>query len=237
MKELDNSDNPLEESIYLFGTKAANLLFARGMCELCDDNNISSIDNWKAKITKAYRLFTYAWAIAEDGGKTELIGKDQYRITRPDFTRKAREDAQKVNYPPPEALSVRDIYPHRQTEMSDMGKVFAIASLLLLMYLTKTTRPLERDKAVQEIEEYESEINQLIAHFHSTQRCNPDLIKGQKYFNGHLRFFLKQIAQISRERLADIHDGISKYPLGIHEITQIRNELLKQFFSALQKRS
>ena len=237
MRQLDNSDDFLEKDIYLFGTKAANLLFARGMCELCDDENTSKINEWKNKITKAYRLFTYAWATAEDGGKTEIENDNQYKITRPDFTHKAREDARKVSYPPPEALSVRDIYPHRLSEMSDIGKVFAITARLLLMYLTKTERPLEIAQANQKLEEYESEINQLMAHFHSTKRCNPVLIEGQKEFNGHLRPYLNQIKKISQTALQTFHSDNRKYPLDVEQIKKIRHYLVKDFFEALQKRN
>jgi hypothetical protein len=207
------------------------------MCELCDDDNISTINDWTTKITKAYRLFTYAWATAEDGGKTEIISDNQYQITRPDFTRKGREDTRKVSYPPPEALSIRDMYPHRLSEMSDIGKVFAIAARLLLMYLTKTERPLEIAQANQKLEEYESEINQLMAHFHSTKRCNPVLIEGQKEFNGHLRPYLNQIKKISQTELQMFHSDNRKYPLDVEQINKIRHYLVKDFFEALQKRN
>ena len=70
------SPNHPQHRIYLFGTNACYLFFARGLYLLCNDTTDefdqepeteNEID-WVKKLTKALRLLNLAWAIAEEGG-------------------------------------------------------------------------------------------------------------------------------------------------------------------------
>lgn len=61
------------EAIYLFGPTACYLFFIRGVYHLCSQERyeftqgeISSLDDWRAKLEQAYILFTHAWSMADD---------------------------------------------------------------------------------------------------------------------------------------------------------------------------
>ncbi|MGK7930583.1 MAG: hypothetical protein AB4041_03995 [Microcystaceae cyanobacterium] len=220
MRTLDNSEEQLEESIYLFGAKAAIILFARAMVTLCDNFNIEDAKQWSEKILKAYRLFTYAWGVAEDGCITELTQDENsdysYKITRPHF-KDNHENA--ADYYPNEAKAVRDLYPHRQTEIADLGKVFAIACHLLQLYLTD-------DFQIQET--IIRKINFLRNRFQDMSRTKPEYIEHQPTFNGHLRLYLDKIKRVIDEELelAEQNEFIPNQT----GMIKIRQRIMKRFF-------
>ncbi len=224
IKKIENKD--LDEHIYLFGAKSAIILFAKGMYELCNDIDIDSEEKWIDKLYRAYRLLNYAWGVGEDGCQTEEIKNtknNDIKITRPHFDRD-NPDRIDPNLPI-EVRCIRDMYPHRQSEIADLGKVFAIASALMLLYLVKQNK-IEKQRL-------ETEIGALIEGFHGDEtRLQRDRaqkkIEGQKEFNGHLRDYLdfikievqKEKTKIENEKLIPDRIGMKK----------IRQKILEKFF-------
>ena len=234
MKKLDDSSEDLEEHIYLFGAKAAIILFARAMCELGSDDNTKSLQEWEKKLKKASRLFTYAWAVAEDGCKTsddknndcdntcsgETIQKIKNTIIRSHF----QDDINNEEYPELEARSIRDIYPHRQSEIADFGKVFAIAAKLVLCFITE-----EEDIQKKLI----SEINNLKDNFQDMDRMSNELIENQPGINGHLRKYLENIKQQIEPQIIEISEHKKDYSK-IKNIKEKRDEIVTNFLMKIK---
>ncbi len=225
-----------EENIYLFGSNASVLLFARGMYLLCSDENedlfsirslnleqrsLNSIDDWKLKVHRAYRLFSYSWAIAENSKNT-----DNCNIER-DFTW-YKELQDRFGFE--EAISVRDLYPHRITEIADLGKLYAIACNLILIALTVKNE--EQDKLI-------NLNNKLQSMFHSSscssinQPCQ--LAENQSRFNGHLSSYFEEAKQI----IEDQKDKAKEFSRNLNidsrdhldSIKKFRDNLVRKFFS------
>lgn len=184
-------ENEVSEHIYLFGTNAAILQFARGMYVLCNNKwnrkATLNLEDWQAKTLRAYGLFSYAWGMATDGCKTEITEDGYYKITRNFNIQQQTQD-----YHSPEVDSVKDLYPHRITEIADLGKVFAAACRLLLMYLDPEQQETHRD-----------DILALVAHFHDPTHCGeqiPDL-ENQPRYNGHLETYLQRVKHLFTREL------------------------------------
>ena len=193
MKELDDSSEKLKKYIYLFGAKAAIILFARAMYQLCgsDYKQVKYIKKWQERLDKAYRLFNYAWAVAEDGCKvvaessnncqnSSSQSSNEYTIKRPLFqseTDNKEQDEYKESEL--EVRSVLDLYPHRQSEIADLGKVFAAACQIILLYIENSDKQKEDRK-----ENIESLLNLL--ENNEPSRANLKLNAGQPNLNGHL---------------------------------------------------
>lgn len=185
--------------IYLFGPSAAHLFFARAMYHLASpfvhefpsdstDPSVSktcdTIQEWETKFKLAYRLFIYAFSIADDGGEIKEVSSEpnqalfeigrSFSSPNPDLF--------------PEAAALRDLYPLRTSEIADLGRVFAAACALMLLRLQDSPN-LRRDR--------EAEIRSLLDDLHASSHCqrldqfvkNSDgvgLLCGQNRYNGHL---------------------------------------------------
>jgi hypothetical protein len=221
IRKLDGKE--IDEYIYIFGAKSSIILFARGMYELCSDEYIDSIDKWKNKLQRAYRLFNFAWAVGEDGCDKDKNNKNKF--IRPHFNQdklyQEVETEKKNNRKiPEEVLSVRDIYPHRQSEIADLGKVLAIASSLIWLYLLDQ----------KEKENLKSEIEYLKNGFYGDESRN-DSIK----FNGHLRDYFEFIKKETDEEIEKIENE-KKIP-NIQGMKTIRERILKTFFNAFDSKN
>jgi hypothetical protein len=227
IQELNGRELEYNEKIYLFGTKACTILFALGIYELCSNLGqsiypISETNDWKVKILRAYRLFSYAWAIAEDGGKTIIEDGEQkkYRIERLDFREKNARNPDE--YHSPEVDSVRDLYPHRITEIADLGRVYAIGCNLILMNLSKQEN---------EQKERKKDIQDIMKKFHDISRMSSELTEKQSRFNGHLATYLKRVENIVNRELNEF-DRCKTEEISEDKIEQLRERIVKDLFAS-----
>ena len=178
------------DTIYLFGTNACHLFFARGMFHLCSDyvnefNNsetVNSLDGWKVKLTHAYRLFSYAWAIADDGVSVEsnIADADSVRNVKRSFS--VPEEVAEFEK---DVASIRALYPHRITEIASLGRLYAATCATLLRYVVKSDN---------ECQQYRTQLNWLLANLHSEDSFQQvgarDFIGNQERYNEHLAIHL-----------------------------------------------
>ncbi|MEO1350316.1 MAG: hypothetical protein AAFW84_16180 [Cyanobacteria bacterium J06635_15] len=220
-------DNPKStQLIYLFGPRACYLFFIRGLCYLCSDEkaefpkqgitseNLRGLNAWDEKLEHCYRLFNYAWAMADDGCTIEQVASEenQWKIKR--FAHKGMG-----MIPDPHAASVWDLYPYRVTEIVDLGKVFAAACAALRLYTSET--PLDRDIR-------QKEVKWLLEGLHREHdfQTSPALIKalhGQRRYNGHLEVYFEQCKQ-------KIENIIDKAQPNLDTMLEVRHELLRGIF-------
>jgi hypothetical protein len=227
IQELNGNELEYSEKIYLFGTNACTILFSLGIYELCSNlgqsiYSNSQADSWQDKIWRAYRLFSYAWAIAEDGGKTIIEDETQkkYRIERSDFRESSERDENE--YHSPEVDSLRDLYPHRITEIVDLGRVYAIACNLILMYLSN---------GKNEQEERYKDIEKLMKKFHDISRMLPKLTEDQPSFNGHLTTYLERVRRIANRELDEFNRRKAEGNLEV-DIEQLRERIVNDLFAS-----
>ncbi|MBE9139345.1 hypothetical protein IQ254_19440 [Nodosilinea sp. LEGE 07088] len=213
-------------TIYLFGTNACHLFFIRGLFMVCsnvasefdpDDAPLTEID-WEGKLLHATRLLNTAWAIAEEGGVIEKDKQDDKRTYR--ISRAFNLEKQVGAFSSPEIDSIRDLYPRRINEISDLGKIFAIACMVLRLSLVQ-----DSDRTA-----LETDIDALLSSLHNahslknslTQRA---LLKRQKRYNGHLESYLAQAKKCLRN-----HQQQACQPKAIW---QKRDDLFSELFSTL----
>ncbi|MFM7527218.1 MAG: hypothetical protein ACKO63_01765, partial [Nodosilinea sp.] len=182
--------------IYLFGTRACYLFFIRGLWMLCSNVNQEfdrgdcppeQID-WGAKFSHASRLLHVAWTMAEEGGmvhssKDPEDGARRFRITRP-FSNTPDLPVGVSNR---ETDAIRDLYPQRVGEIADLAKVFAVAAMVLQLFLpeARADRP-----------SLQTDIELLLNSLHSShnlthsprenRRTQRALLKQQSRYNPHL---------------------------------------------------
>ncbi len=230
IQELNGQELDYSEKIYLFGTKACTILFSLGSYELCSPLGQSIYpdnekDDWQTKILRAYRLFSYAWAIAEDGGKTVIEDGEpkKYGIERPDFRERHLRDPHE--YHSPEVDSVRDLYPHRITEIADLGRVYATACNLILMYISTQDN---------EQEERRDDIRNLQNKFHCISRMLPELAEHQPRFNGHLATYLRRVKQIVNRELNQVSNHKEDRTLNVN-IENFRSRIIEDLFASFYR--
>jgi hypothetical protein len=226
------SPNHPTQPIYLFGTNSCYLFFARGMYVLCSDDaqefgsleDLNQEINWDEKLKQATRLLNMAWAIAEDGGQIQNIKENgnSIRQLRRNFADHSSmyEDAE---YSTQEINSVRDLYPRRITEISDLGKIFSAACMVLRLYLATSNHQAELTRDITNI------LKPLYSSYHfkynSTQQA---LLTRQKRYNGHLEQYLETAKAILEEHMQQ-----AKMASHTVELKQRRDDLLKALFAAL----
>ncbi|MBE9063927.1 hypothetical protein [cf. Phormidesmis sp. LEGE 11477] len=188
------------DNIYLFGTNACYLFFARGMYLLCSDritefelDKAQQPADWDEKLTTAIRLLNMAWAIAEDGCRFENVKKkvngktESYRR----ITRSFSDSDDPAQYTSQEITSVRDLYPRRITEIADLGKIFSAACMVLRLHLVseEARSPIQTD------------IEKLLDMLHGEYRFRQQktlkaLLRRQTRYNGHLQDYLASASSI-----------------------------------------
>lgn len=234
--------------IYLFGAHACYLLLARGLFHLCS-NQLTEGDNefeplveqtddpqlWDRKLHIASRLLNLAWAIADDGAQVHQSGEDgQYDIRRNFMSRDfANSDVggAEPNPTDPDVASVRDLYPHRVTEIADLGRVFAAACLTLRFY----TAPVEQQQQLDE------RISWILGDLQSLRHCSRSItrqtLRQQERYNGHMTVYLERCRDIliaECQHAKELHSGEEvRSHLSIDQIIDRRDQLVHQLFSAL----
>ena len=226
--------------IYLFGTRACYLFFIRGLWMLCSDVNQEfdlnssspqAID-WGAKFSHASRLLHVAWTMAEEGGmvhssKDPEDGVRRFRITRP-FS---HTPDLPVGFSNRETDAIRDLYPQRVGEIADLAKVFAVAAMVLQLFLpqARADRP-----------SLETDIDLLLNSLHSSHnlthsppencRTQRALLKQQSRYNPHLEGYLGEVARCLRQykREALTNNSGMDTP---REIQDRRDRLVRDLFS------
>jgi hypothetical protein len=221
-------------NIYLFGTNACYLFFIRGLFMVCSnqanefdttDAPVATID-WDTKLLHATRLLNTAWAMAEAGGVVEAedqAGERIYRISRSfnrNGHRNAHCDGQTSTFTSPEIDAIRDLYPRRIGEISDLGKLFAAACMVLRLALV----PTDHRAAL------EADIDALVSSLHNAHSLQNSpthgaLVQGQKRYNGHLEACLTRAADCLR-----YHQNRAYQPL---PTWQKRDRLIAELFLSL----
>ena len=221
------SPNHPDRTIYLFGTNACYLFFARGMYLLCsnaadefkENQTLTSVEEWREKLNRAMRLFDMAWAIAEEGGdiQKENTGEDAiFSISRP-LSASTRSN----EYTSSEVDSVRDLYPRRITEIADLGKVFAATCMALCLHMGSS----------EEREQILTNIDKIVATLHGVHRLHGTsraLMARQKRYNGQLESCLEQIVEHIRHHALTAHVASTA-----EEVMRLRDALVKSVFSVL----
>lgn len=237
------SPHPPTRNIYLFGTRACYLFFIRGLWMLCSDVNhefdhkpTSQAENinWEAKFRHASRLLNVAWAMAEEGGSIDQVrenGEWFLQISRSFSQAPAAEPDKDKRFSAQEIDSIRDLYPQRIGEIADLAKVFAVASMVLRLFLVKRSD----DRAA-----LETGIDQLLASLQKLSnlphsRTQRELLKQQEHYNSHLDSYLTKVATHLREFKSEALSNSTENSVleQAREIQERRNRLVKRLFSAL----
>jgi hypothetical protein len=179
---VEGNINDVGEPIYLFGSTACYLFFARGLYHLRSnfkdefDNTkeVITLDEWNQKINYCYCLFSYAWAIAADGGNVTIIDGKQLRIQR-DFTRDSKFNRH--------VASVRDMYPHRVADIAPLGRIFAAFCMVLQLYTSRY----DQEKRIETLEWLLNDFSLVDNEVES----NDDILDGQIKFDNHLDLFIE----------------------------------------------
>lgn len=228
--------------IYLFGTRACYLFFIRGLWMLCSNVNqefdpedcpLQEID-WWAKFSHTSRLLHVAWTMAEEGGMVQdpEDGVPRFRITRP-FSNTPDLPAGFSNR---ETDAIRDLYPQRVGEIADLAKVFAVAAMVLQLFLPQ---------ARADLPSLETDIDLLLNSLHSSHnlthsppencRTQPDLLKQQSRYNPHLESYLEEVARRLRQYKRDAltNPSVMDTP---REMQDRRDLLVRELFSVLMNK-
>lgn len=213
------------DTIYLFGSNACYLFFARGMYHLCsneleefrEDQLVKSLEDWDAKLAHAYRLFSYAWAIADNGGDVVIDESGAFQIKRPFKVPEHIAEFEK------DAASMRDLYPYRITEIASLGRLYAAACLALRRYIA--------DSEVEH-QQYQIKLDWLLDNLHSEDTYEQPgirrLMGDQRRYNRQLFVYLrrcrKHIKNVWKD--ATFNGNIDNQVLHGH-----RQQLLKKLFA------
>jgi hypothetical protein len=180
-----------KEKIYLFGSNACYLLFARGLYQLCSGDRQEfetgapqTLQEWDEKFARAYRLFTHAWAMADDGGIWEEVEQDARRMRRNFVV----PDGETEEFVSDYVQSVRDLYPYRVTEIVDLAKIFMATSALLRRYVGQGDRESLWDEISGPLSSLYQEQSEGSLTF--------VLLKQQVRYNGHLEHFFQRCVRV-----------------------------------------
>ncbi|MEL6471563.1 MAG: hypothetical protein AAFQ74_17700 [Cyanobacteria bacterium J06623_4] len=218
------------DNIYLFGTNACYLFFARGVYLLCSDETEefealapgAEID-WEQKLKRAIRLLNMAWAIAEDGclfeNVKETVAGERKNIRQ--ITRSFTNPDSSTQYTSQEISSVRDLYPRRVNEIADLGKIFSAACMVLRL---QTAPDEERSRIQSDIEKI---LDMLYGSYRlPMQKTLRALLRKQGRYNGHLQEYLSQASTIIR--CYALNEKEDDYDLNAY-----RNAFMSELFGAL----
>jgi hypothetical protein len=230
-----DEEGDLKEQIYLFGHNACYAMFSRGLYHLCSDDRLEfqatspleTAQQWDQKFAQSYSLFTYAWAMAEDGGTLRQSEEgDQIHIGR-DFTvsgdtmsaSNIGAEESTASY----AKSVQDLYPCRVTEIADLAKIFMSVTALLRLYV-----------GIEDADQLRDDITAPLSKLHGEQRCQQSVmsavLKGQSRYNGHLETFFSRCNRGLRNEIRQIQ---SLSAGNISDIKIHRKRILKTIFDGL----
>jgi hypothetical protein len=209
MSALTYLDSNSDNKIYLFGIHASLLLFGLGLVELCKDNQEEGLEE---RILMAMKRFTLGAAIASEGTVDEKRGEKTYlqRI----FTEQKPNKGQKM----PEDFQIRGLYPHRLTQFTAKGKIFA-ATCRVILFLYN----------YEKYSSYWPEVAYLLNDLHDAQTIirsnNPDYSLGQNRYSGHL---VQQFKGVKSYLESQKNSGKSG------SLEEIRNRIVTDIFKILR---
>ncbi|MBE9118408.1 HypX (modular protein) [Lusitaniella coriacea LEGE 07157] len=192
----------VQENIYLFGTHSSILLFATGMLELCEEQEDE--EKLFEQIKKAMRMFTYCWAIAEDGG----IRKEEKSSPRK-FDRAFPKDGGDE--------LVRGLYCHRLTQFADLGKIFAATCQLILLLCDRPSSNW-------------TSILSLIDELTHNNLSASDRVLGQKRYNGHFAEHYKQL----KDYFYQLNKQTEAKKLRFTNLIEARNAIVRDVFRMIR---
>lgn len=225
------SSNHPNRNIYLFGTNACYLFFARGLYLLCSNTSeefdesepLEQEIQWMPKLRHAMRLLNMAWAISEDGGRLEefqVNGEQRFNIQRSWKS----EEPDTEGYSTLDMASVKDLYPRRVAEINDLSKLFSAACMALRLRLL----------AAAERELLAAETNNLLDALHKNIRRNPTLRRSlahQEQYNKHLSIYTSKAKEILVNYINS--SKMDNRIISGSELREQRDLLVKQLFEAL----
>jgi hypothetical protein len=209
MSALTYLDSNSDNKIYLFGIHASLLLFGLGLVELCKDNQEEGLEE---RIRMAMKRFTLGAAIASEGTVDEKRGEKTYlqRI----FTEQKQNNNQKM----PEDFQIRGLYPHRLTQFTAKGKIFAATCRVILLLYN-----------YEKYNSYWPEVAYLLNDLHDAQTIirsnNPDYSLGQNRYSGHL---VQQFKGVKSYLESQKNSGKSG------SLEEIRNRIVTDIFKILR---
>ncbi len=209
MSALTYLDSNSDNKIYLFGIHASLLLFGLGLVELCKDNQEEGLEE---RILMAMKRFTLGAAIASEGTVDEKRGEKTYlqRI----FTEQKPNKDQKM----PEDFQIRGLYPHRLTQFTAKGKIFAATCRVILLLYN-----------YEKYNSYWPEVAYLLNDLHDAQTIirsnNPDYSLGQNRYSGHL---VQQFKGVKSYLESQKNSGKSG------SLEEIRNRIVTDIFKILR---
>ena len=232
---LEDNGDP-KERIYLFGSNACYILFARGLYHLCSHDrkefetslsaDFPTALEWDQKFARAYHLFNYACTMAEDGGTLEAVEGDEEAIrvgrnfSAPETTELGTEE-QISTY----ARSVRDLYPRRVTEIAELAKIFMATSALLRLYVS-----------LEDPERLKNDFAEPLSTLYREGYCQADVLakvlKNQPRFNGHLEPFLGRCVRILQ---SEIRRSQPLTATTLSQITEHRTRIMRHIFEGFDQ--
>ncbi|BCU10547.1 hypothetical protein [Microcystis aeruginosa] len=209
MSALTYLDSNSDNKVYLFGIHASLLLFGLGLVELCKDNQEEGLEE---SIRMAMKRFTLGAAIASEGTVDEKRGEKTYlqRI----FTEQKPNKDQKM----PEDFQIRGLYPHRLTQFTAKGKIFAATCRVILLLYN-----------YEKYSSYWPEVAYLLNDLHDAQTIirsnNPDYSLGQNRYSGHLEQQFKGVKSYLESQKNSFKSG---------SLEEIRNRIVTDIFKILR---
>lgn len=209
MSALTYLDSNSDNKVYLFGIHASLLLFGLGLVELCKDNQEEGLEE---RIRMAMKRFTLGAAIASEGTVDEKRGEKTYlqRI----FTEQKPNKGQKM----PEDFQIRGLYPHRLTQFTAKGKIFA-ATCRVILFLYN----------YEKYSSYWPEVSYLLNDLHDAQTIirsnNPNYSLGQNRYSGHLEQQFKGVKSYLESQENSGKSG---------SLEEIRNRIVTDIFKILR---
>jgi hypothetical protein len=209
MSALTYLDSNSDNKVYLFGIHASLLLFGLGLVELCKDNQEEGLEE---RIRMAMKRFTLGAAIASEGTVDEKRGEKTYlqRI----FTEQKPNKDQKM----PEDFQIRGLYPHRLTQFTAKGKIFAATCRVILLLYN-----------YEKYNSYWPEVAYLLNDLHDAQTIirsnNPDYSLGQNRYSGHLEQQFKGVKSYLESQKNSGKSG---------SLEEIRNRIVTDIFKILR---
>ncbi|MBC1194232.1 HypX (modular protein) [Microcystis aeruginosa BLCCF158] len=209
MSALTYLDSNSDNKVYLFGIHASLLLFGLGLVELCKDNQEEGLEE---RILMAMKRFTLGAAIASEGTVDEKRGEKTYlqRI----FTEQKPNKGQKM----PEDFQIRGLYPHRLTQFTAKGKIFAATCRVILLLYN-----------YEKYSSYWPEVAYLLNDLHDAQTIirsnNPNYSLGQNRYSGHLEQQFKGVKSYLESQKNSGKSG---------SLEEIRNRIVTDIFKILR---
>jgi len=209
MSALTYLDSNSDNKVYLFGIHASLLLFGLGLVELCKDNQEEGLEE---RIRMAMKRFTLGAAIASEGTVDEKRGEKTYlqRI----FTEQKPNKDQKM----PEDFQIRGLYPHRLTQFTAKGKIFAATCRVILLLYN-----------YEKYSSYWPEVAYLLNDLHDAQTIirsnNPNYSLGQNRYSGHLEQQFKGVKSYLESQKNSSKSG---------SLEEIRNRIVTDIFKILR---